>query len=487
MMASVLARISASTFLVIGLPASAAQTPAEMELASRFRAAEAWMDQYMISSVGPGATAAVVHDQEVVWTHAYGYADLENGRRAKPETSFSICSISKLFTSIAVMTLVEKGAIDLDASLSLYVEGFDPVAPNDVVAEPITIRDLLSHASGLAREGAGAYWNTLDFPAESDLELTINSVGRLYTPGTKHQYSNIGMSLLGKTVSTVSGLSYDAYVHAEILDPLGMDGVSTDLPLDDDDGRFATGYSDHDASGKREPWPPYQLRGLAPAAGYTASVLDLASFASWQFRLMKSGQKEVLRRSTLRDMQRVHWMDPFDPQGQIYGLGFHHHQLGEVPVIGHDGYCMGQRAQFSMEPNKELAVITMVNTNDINPTALAAGIYGLVAGLLAAEESAVPPIEVDRLAKLQALEGAYRWPGIPEGAYVIPKQDGDLDMILLYAEDPSQDVLTYRHMEGDLFRRLREDGDLGESLLFERDANGVVRSLLTEGYRFTRF
>jgi len=482
-------RIIGTALVLFSVQLGAAESTASLELASRFRAAEAWMDQYMTSNMGPGASAAVVEGQRVVWTHAFGYADLEIRRPATPDTAYSICSISKLFTSVAVMHLVEDGAMELDAELGDYLEGFEPSIPDDVIGEPITIRDLLSHASGLPREGAGAYWNTLEFPTEAALEEAVNQIGRLYTPGTNYQYSNIGMSLLGKAVSLVTGKSYDSYVHEAVLDPLGLGQVATDLPPDGTGVRFATGYTDHDASGKREPVTPYQTRGFSPAAGYVASVLDLAKFASWQFRLMETGDREVLERSTLRNMQRVHWMDPFDPESSIFGLGFHHHKLGDAPVIGHDGYCLGHRAQFSIEPNLGIAVITMVNANDISPTVLAAGIYGLVSELLSTDDSHSPQSDeriTQKVESFHSLEGAYRWPKFPDAYYVIPKSDGDLEMISLYAEDPSQDTVTFRHLDGDLFRRVREDGVLGESMLFERDSDGKVRSILWEGYRYSR-
>lgn len=467
----------------------ATDTPESMELASRFRAAEAWMDQTARSKLTPGATAAVVFEQEMIWSHGFGFADLDTRRPATPETTFSICSISKLFTSIAVMDLVEQGKVDLDAELGVYLRAFDLPAQEGVIADPITIRGLLSHAAGLPREGNGAYWNSLDFPSEQALENTLDGLGRLYSPFTNYQYSNIGMALLGKVVTEVSGKSYSTYVQEEIFDPLNLVTMTTDMPDDGDASNFARGYYEFNEDGRREVVAPYQLHGLAPAGGFTASVVDLSKFAIWQFGLLEGDDEVVLERRTLQNMHKVHWYDPFDPESRIYGLGFSHSKLGETPVIGHGGYCIGQRADFAMDPKKKIAVTVMVNAENTSPSNIVAGIYALVSdAILAVRDSNSSDNEdrAEKVASLQALEGAYRWPKSPMGFYVIPRANGELDLIDLYASSPGDVAGTYRHLEGDRFRRVREEGDLGEVLIFERDDNGDVRSIYHEGYRYTR-
>lgn len=474
--------------ILVMLPAIAA-TPQSMELDSRFRAVEAWMDIHMISELGPSATAALVDNQDIVWRYAYGFANIEEKIPATPETTYSICSISKLFTSIAIMTLVEEGKVDLDGELGDYLDDFQLETAEDTVEEPVTIRGLLSHSAGLPREGIGAYWNAADFPAESELEARVNPLGLLYTPFTNYQYSNIGMSLLGKVVSEVSDKDYKTYVQTEILDPLKLDTMSSDLPLDGDGGRFSTGYTDHDASGHRDPIAPYMLDGFAPAAGFAASVIDLSRFAAWQFRLLETGEEEILSRKTLRNMHRVHWMDPGDPESGINGLGFYHMTIGTTPVIGHGGYCLGHRAEFVMDNASQIAVTTMVNANDISPSLLAAAVYELTADALKAtrdEESTSDSDVLATLKDMQQFEGVYRWPGAPDGVYLIPKADGELEQIQLFSDQPAQTARSYRRIGGDLFRRVRKDGDLGEDLLFERDESGEIVSILSEGYRYTR-
>lgn len=469
-----------------------ADTPQSLELDARLRAAEAWFDNKMIRELVPAGTVAVVHDQDFVWEHAYGLADVASGRAAEPSTTFSICSISKLFTSVAVMDLVEAGRIDLDDELSEYLPELQLENGEDVIVEPVTIRGLLSHSSGLPREGLGTYWNSTEFPDVDELEQTVNSLGLQYTPFTNYQYSNIGMSLLGKVVATVSDMSFAAYVQSRILQPLGLDTMSTDLPLDGDQGRFATGYTQHDASGERRAVQPYQLNAFSPAAGFAASVRDLGNFASWQFRLLETGDPEVLERTTLRNMQRVHWMDPGDPDSGTFGLGFSHAKLGDTAVVGHGGYCLGHRSYLALDTRGKVAVTAMVNVNDVSPESLVSVVHGLTAGAVKAMTEQAPEPSVngdapdDNISALMEFEGAYTWPDFPMGVYVIPTASGELQAIDLYSDRPADDPATYVQVEGDLFRHKRKDGDLGATLLFERDDEGHIVSFVNDGYRNVR-
>lgn len=206
--------------------------------------------------------------------------------------------------------------------------------------------------------------------------------------------------------------------------------------------------------------------------------------------VLGTGTEEILTRATLRNMQRVHWMDPVDPESAIRGLVFSHMTIGTTPVVGHGGYCLGHRAQFVMDNAGQIAVSAMVNANDINPSILAAAVYGVTAEALKAAREA-EPVEDDsavaQMTELQQLEGVYRWPGDPSGFYIIPKANGEIEQMDLFSDDPAESTRSYRQIDGDLFRRLREDGDLDEDLLFERNNSGEIVSILSEGYRFSRY
>jgi len=458
--------IVAAAAATLTLSQDAGQDGSNAALEARLRLADAWMERQMLQHLIPGASIALVHDQDIIWSAGYGYANREGEIPATPDTAYSICSISKLFTSIAVMTLVEDGAMALDAPLTEYVPELDLPSADDTLAEPITVRGALTHAAGLPREGATPYWVEVDFPSREEQLAGLASQQRLYTPLDTWQYSNLGMSMLGEAVSRVSGRSYDAYVRSEILEPLGLTAITTDLPNEDHGARFAVGYRMHDGQGRREPLEPYTINAVAPAAGYAASVDDLARFASWQFELLDSGQGPVLDRATLRDMQRVHWADPNDPQSPMWGLGFSHGRLDGDAVVGHGGYCPGYRADFQMRLPDQIAVTAMVNTNDVSPSTLTAGVYAITKGALTLEE---PPAELE----FAAYEGAFGRLGTDRHTYILPTPDG-LTLVDLFSDTPMNRATRLRQVEGDTFRRIREEGGLGEVIRFDRDEDGRV-------------
>lgn len=478
-------RLFASLGVLTGLTGVAPAEPVTpvMERDARLRAAAAWAETQLDHNLVPGAAAAIVHDQTIVWSKGFGYAHLANKTPATPETAFSICSVSKLFTSTAIMQLVERGRVDLDAPLSRYVRWFKLGTPEGIDDDPITVRGALTHAAGLPREGGTPYWAEVDFPDEMTLRDKLKSQERLYTPFTTWQYSNLGMALLGEVVETVSRQPYDRYVTGSILEPLGLKGVTTDLPVDEMGERFAMGYGVLRKDGTREEIGAYTINAIAPAAGFGASATDLAGFASWQFRLMTSGKTEVLSRSTLRQMHRVHWADPNDPDSPMWGLGYSVWKKGSTVLVGHGGYCPGYRTQFMMRPQDKIAVITIVNVNDFSPRQMAYGLYDLTAkSVLKAAKSKKPKKKQTKPdakkngglkppVDFTVYEGTYAHPVFPSKTYVVPVKGG-LISVDLYAEKPGERIVKLKHIKDDTFRRKRKEGGLGETIRFERDDSG---------------
>ena len=200
-------------------------------------------------------------------------------------TIYSICSISKLFTSVAIMQLRDAGKLRLEDPAADHLSWFN-IKQQYPDTGPLTIRSLLTHSSGLPREADFSYWTGPDypFPTSEQVKARLSKQKTLYPPSTYYQYSNLGLSLLGEIVAEVSGIPYEQYIEENILKPLRMADTRTELPESLWKGQLATGYSALMRVGSRAMLPLFQAKGIGPAAGFSSTVEDLARFASWQFR-----------------------------------------------------------------------------------------------------------------------------------------------------------------------------------------------------------
>jgi hypothetical protein len=293
----------------------------------------------------------------------------------------------------------------------------------------------------------------------------------LYPEGRYFQYSNLGLTLAGEIVARVSGEPYAQYARRHILDPLGLEDTSTEIPVEHRGGRFAMGYAGKKRDGTREPLTFLQIKGIAPAAGYASTVLDLARFASWQFRLLDGDGEEVLKASTLREMQRVQWMDP--DWKTSWGLGFSVSRRDDKTFVGHGGSCPGFRSDLLLQTKEKFAAVSMANASDADASAFTRAAYRIVAPAIAeaaaASEKAAPPDP-----SLEKYLGTYAsgWGGEIE---VLPWRDG-LGMLLLPTEDPLEAIELLKPSGEHRFRRVRkDDGELAEEVVFTVESGKVIR------------
>jgi CubicO group peptidase (beta-lactamase class C family) len=467
-----LTHLLAWAFLVIApVSADGPDTPSvagDVRVVSALELARTWLEAQRAYDQIPGVSAAIVVDQQVLWSGGFGQADLASGRASSADTIYSICSISKLFTSVAVMRQRDAGKLRLDDPVSMHLPWFALKRTEGEGA--VTIEGLLTHASGLPRESDYPYWSAPDFafPTHDQIVARISQQDALYTPETHFQYSNLGLTLAGEVVARTSGMSYADYVRANILGPLELTSTTPEMPENQRGARLATGYSALDRQARRQPVPFFKANGIAAAAGYASTVGDLAKFASWQFRLLSKGGTEVLKATTLREMHRVHWVEP-DFQ-TTWGLGFVVSRDDSKIFVGHAGSCPGFRTALLEMPDEKIAAVFMANANGVDSNKWAQRLYDIVGPAVRAaiKEPGKGKVPGADLRKYAGTYSQAPWGG---EVAVLPWEDG-LAMLDLPTMEPVKELVKLKKTGEHTFRRIRKDESLGEEIVFEMGSDG---------------
>jgi CubicO group peptidase (beta-lactamase class C family) len=430
--------------------------------------ARTWLEAQRAYDRIPGVSAEIVHDQEILWSGGFGVADAEAKRPATADTLYSICSISKLFTSVAVMQQRDEGKIHLEDPVAKHLSWFRLKRAEG--EGDVTVEGMLTHASGLPRESDFPYWSApeFQFPTHEEIVSKISSQEALYTPESHFQYSNLGFTLAGEIVAATSGKPYEDYVRERILDPLGLKNTTPEMPEAEKSKRLATGYTALDREGQRRSLPFFTARGIGPAAGFASNVGDLGKFASWQFRLLEKGGADVLKATSLREMYRIHWAEPdFET---LWGLGFAIWRQGPKMFVGHGGSCPGYRSHLLVMPGEKIATVFMANAGGINSGRFAQRLYDIVAPAVrdAVKEPGKGKAPDASLRKYVGTYDVQPWGG---EVAVLPWEEG-LAMIEFPTMDPVEDMDRFKKVGDHRFRRIRKDDSLGEEIVFEIGSDG---------------
>jgi len=461
------------TLVFLFIIATGYSQKSETDYSEAFKLIEVWLEAQKDFENLPGISAIIIQDQDVLWSGAYGMANIENNIETEPGTICSICSISKLFTSTAIMKLYDEGKLRLDDRIDDLLPWYN-LEQKYPDSGPITIRSILTHSSGLPREANYPYWTGPDFPFPSKEEIKKELINQetLYPASTYFQYSNLGMTLLGEVVEEISGTPYEEFIYNNIIEPLGLEDTRTELPEDLYGSKLAIGYSAVKRDGSRDKVNFFQAYGIKPAAGFSSNVIDLGKFASWQFRLIDSTETEILKPSTLKNMYNVHWMDP--DWGTSWGLGY---SVSKGPdgskLVGHGGSCPGYRSQLVLNPATKRAYAVMINAGGTNPSKYINGINAILSKAGKNENDSVK-------AGMVEYTGYYSMQ--PWGAETyISTWEGKLVTMSLPTDSPASAMTFYKHIEGDRFYRIRDNKEHGETLTFQRNKEGKIISYEKHG------
>jgi CubicO group peptidase (beta-lactamase class C family)/D-alanyl-D-alanine dipeptidase len=296
----------------------------------------------------PALSIALVDDQQIVWAQGFGWADAGGKIPATAETLYRVGSVSKLFTDIAIMQLVEQGALDLDAPVTRYLPDFQPRNPS---GQPITLRQLMSHRSGLVREPPlGNYFD----PTEPTLAQTIASLNRttlVYAPGSRTKYSNAAIGVVGYLLERTQDEPFAKYLEHAVLHPIGMRRSSFEpSPAITQSLAHADMWT---LDGRRFQAPAFQL-GVGPAASLYTNAIDLGRFVS---ALFSGANGPLLESATLGEM----WTPQFPARAEKdnYGIGFEVSHFEGRRQVGHSGAIYGFATTLTTLPAEKLGVVAL--------------------------------------------------------------------------------------------------------------------------------
>lgn len=330
----------------------------------------------------PALSISLTDSDRTVWASGFGFQDADKRVPAAADTIYRVGSVSKLFTDIAVMQLVEQGNLDLDAPVESYLPDFKPQNSYGI---PVTLRRMMSHRSGLVRESpVGNYFDPTE-PSLKDTVASLNQTSLVYKPDSKTKYSNAAIAVVGAVLESKLTVSHPERVRQSILDPLRMtssDFVITPAVRE----KLATGWM-WTYDGRRFKAPEFLL-GTGPAGNMYSSVVDLSKFLSCLFRNGRTKENRILAAETLELMMTRLPDAGGKPEG--FGLGFYVQDLDGYRKIGHGGAVYGFSTQLAALPQRKLGVALASSLDVTNDVIERLGDYALRAMIAAQDGKPLP-------------------------------------------------------------------------------------------------
>ena len=308
----------------------------------------------------PGMALGIIRDQELAWFGGFGAIDLDTGKKPDENTIARIASVTKTFTTIAVMQLRDEGRLRLEDPLAQHIPEFASARAIRGDVEGVTLRRLLTHRSGLVTESPTHGWNDLDFPSREEMLAKLPETGIVIPQDSAFKYSNLAFGLLGEVVYRITGTPYIEYVHANIIEPLGLTSTVFDL-TDELRPHFFVGYNPTPYQDRPERAPYAHLNGISAAGQLHSTVGDLAKWISFQFQTDGGdrGGAQVLKGQTLVEIQQPQYVEPDWSAGQC--LGWRATRIGNHIYHNHGGGIHGFGTQVWFNVPSKIGVVLLIN------------------------------------------------------------------------------------------------------------------------------
>jgi CubicO group peptidase (beta-lactamase class C family) len=399
----------------------------------------------------PSLSFAVVCDRDIVYSQAFGYADLEKRIPARTETVYPAGSITKVFVATMLAQLREAGVVSLETPVRDLLPECQVRSPFPGT-RPTTLRQLASHTSGLPQDAAVNFWSDYAtfswivtggatemkwYVPREELLASLNTVELVHRPDVYSHYSNLGVQVLGMALERAAGQPMPDYIRSEILEPLGMKN-SFFSPDQIEGPALAVGYVTIDPESPPVVAPDWDLGSAVYSGGLWSTAEDLARFLSLQFQDGEGGGTPILSVGSLRLMRTP--QSVYEAyEHECYGIGWGIYRVAGYRVIGHGGAHLGFSARIIADPEAKLGIVALCNTN--NPLA-PNPCKQLARELFAELRSAIEPQADETAFDPESVElGRY------VGEYVLP---GEFAMMKVSVE------------EGRLFVSLIQDPEFNE-------------------------
>jgi CubicO group peptidase (beta-lactamase class C family) len=338
---------------------------------------DTYLRHYMAQSRVVGLAIAVAREGEIIFQGGYGVQDQRTAQPVIPATLFHLASVVKTMTSTAIMQLREAGKLDLDDPIVKHLPYF---RVDDPRSDHITIRQCLCHTSGIGHpEYYG--WDNPEFD-EGALERHVRSLvdHKLIElgPGTI-SYSDIAYNVLGDLIAKVSGMSYEAYMHSHLFQPLGMNKTTTMPPRQGDPALLATGYEQDTTGTIKQSYYPYN-RIHVPCGCIASNVIEMTRYATAHLRRGELDRIRILEAESYADMWAIQVHEARTDINSDSALGWWVRRDNTELVVDHDGGDDGFVSHFRLWTQSQLSIVVLCNAVWAEPWKVADEVYQLIKG-----------------------------------------------------------------------------------------------------------
>jgi CubicO group peptidase (beta-lactamase class C family) len=337
----------------------------------------------------PGVSLAVVDEGELIYAQGYGVKSIETGEPMTTDTQSSIGSLTKSVTALAIAQQVDRGVLDLDAPITEYLPDFQLSDP--AMTEKLTLRALLSNSAGFTPEDT--VWYSGDLETMEEVVQYIQTLPVASEPGTTFAYNNLGYTLAGYVLQTVTGQPYEEYIQENIFAPLQMTEATLSFDGMQQTDNYVTPYLYDVRTGGAVAVPYFaNLDAVAPAGAVNASVLEMANYAIMQLGDGTFNGERVVSAESLTEMHTQ--------QVPGYALGWTLADYEGYATVWHNGSIDGFYALTVLIPSENLGVVALTNSDFMDYIGfLDAAVYQIIEMMLDIEP------EQDIVTRLQELTG----------------------------------------------------------------------------------